>query len=128
MILDTSVLIDIDRGIREEKIKRMKSGRTPKISSITRAEFFTGVHKRSETDKEKAVKLLGSVREIPLEGDIAEKAGEVLARKQRESLSIGLNDICMAATALVEGEKVLTKDTSDFQEIEELEVLAWEDF
>jgi tRNA(fMet)-specific endonuclease VapC len=127
MILDTSVMIEIDRGIKKQKTERIES-ENPGISSITRAEFFTGVYKRTDTDREKAAELLSSVKEIPLEGDIAEKAGELLARKQRENLSIGLNDIYIAATAIAEGEKVLTKDTSDFNEIEELEVEAWSDF
>lgn len=128
MILDTSVLIDIDRGINEDKLQRLNKEGPHKISAVTRTEFFTGVHKRSDTREEKARKLLDQAQEIPLEEEIAERAGELLARKQSNDLSIGLNDIYITATAIHEDEAVLTRDAEDFNEIEELEVKNWEDF
>lgn len=63
-----------------------------------------------------------------MEGPIARKAGGLIARKIKEDLSIGLNDIYIAATAIVEGEKLVILDKSDFKEIKELETLDWEDF
>jgi predicted nucleic acid-binding protein len=128
MILDTSVLIDIDRGVERDKVERLDSEGPHIISSVARAEFFTGVNKRRDTDEEAARKILDIAREASFEGKIAEKAGELIARKHTEELSIGLNDIYIAATAIHRDEKVLTKDTEDFEQIEEVEVENWKSF
>ena len=128
MILDTSVLIDIDRGVEQRKVEKLDSEKPHKISAVTRTEFYTGVNMESDTDREKARQLLNTPQEVPMEGEIAEKAGELLARKQKQNLSIGLNDIYIAATALKKDEKVLTKDVEDFNQIKELEVKDWNSF
>jgi predicted nucleic acid-binding protein len=128
MILDTSVLIDIDRGVKEEKIEKLASESPHTISSITKAEFFTGINKREDTNEEKAREILSIAQEIPFQKEIAEKAGELIARKHEENLSIGLNNIYIAATAIQNNQKILTKDTEDFQQIKELKVENWDKY
>lgn len=128
MILDTSVLIEIDRGTDEEKVRELDSRAPHKISSVTVSEFFAGVHMRDSKEEEKAEKIISQAREVPLEREIAKKAGELIALKNEKDLGINLNDIYIASTAIIHGEKVLTKDISDFNEIEEIEVKSWKDF
>lgn len=126
MTLDTLVLIGIDRGAKEEKVTRLDNKAPHKISSITIAEFFAGVYIRDSPEKEKAERIINQAQEIGLEGSIARKAGELIARKKKQDLGINLNDIYIAATAAKYGEPVLTKDNSDFEEIGEIEVIPWE--
>lgn len=52
----------------------------------------------------------------------------MISRKIKEKLSLGLNEIYIAATALVREEKVLTANIKDFEQVEELEVLDWKEF
>jgi len=128
MILDTSILIDIDRGVKEDKLERLQNDAPHQISSVTKAEFFTGVHKRESGDEETARKILSIAQEIPMKQEIAEKAGELIARKHEKDLSIGLNDIYIAATAIKNNRKILTKDAGDFKQINELEVENWKHY
>jgi len=128
VILDTSILVEIDRNNNPAKISKLDQEGPHKISSITVSEFFAGVYVREKSEVEKAQRIMAEAREIPLEGGKARKSGELIGRKHKRDLGLDLNDIYIAATALVEGEKVLTKDTSDFEEIEELEVQDWKDF
>ena len=127
MILDTSILIEVDRGADPQKVEKLDEKAPHKISSITVSEFFAGVHLRDSTEKQKAEKIISQAEEIPMKEDIARKSGELIARKKKESLGINLNDIYIAATAIKYGEPVLTKDRSDFGELEELEVKNWEE-
>lgn len=128
MILDTSVLVDIDRGTDQEKIEKLEKEGPHSISSITKTELYTGANLRQQTDQKGLEKLLSAFKEIPLEKEVAEKAGELIARKQKEDLSIGLNDIYIAATAIKKDKKLLTRDTEDFQEIKELNVKNWNNY
>lgn len=128
MILDTSVLVEIDRGTSVDKVERLDSKAPHRISSITVSEFFAGVHMRNSSKEEEAEKIIQNAEEVPMEGNIARKAGELIARKKKQDLGINLNDIYIAATALEYGEKVLTTDISDFEEIEEIETVSWKKF
>ena len=128
MIIDTSILVEIDRGVTEEKIKKIKRNINPKISAITVSELYTGAYKRKKTDESSLENLISSFKRLTLDQDIAKKAGELIARKQEKDLGIGINDIYIAATAIQKNEKLLTKDVKDFNEINELEVLDWNNF
>jgi len=128
MIIDTSILVEIDRGITEEKIKKIKDNINPKISTITVSELYTGAYKREKTDESSLENLISAFKQIPLNQEIAKKAGELISRKQEKDLGIGINDIYIAATAIQKNEKLLTKDVQDFNEINDLEVLDWNNF
>jgi len=128
MILDTSVLVDIDRGVDSVVVERLDKLSPHIISAVTTAEFYSGVNMRDKKDEAGAERILSNAREVPLAKEIAKKAGELIARKYIEDLSIGLNDIYIAATAVEKGEPVLTSDKDDFEQIKELEVIDWEEF
>jgi len=128
MIIDTSILVEIDRGITEEKIKKIKDNINPKISTITVSELYIGSYKREKTDESSLENLISAFKQIPLNQEIAKKAGELISRKQEKDLGIGINDIYIAATAIQKNEKLLTKDVQDFNEINDLEVLDWNNF
>lgn len=127
MILDTSILVEIDRGADEARVRKLDDRAPHRISSVTVAEFFAGVHIRGSAEEEKAQRILSQAEEVPLGGQIARRSGELIARKKRQNLGINLNDIYIAATALEYGEKVMTTDVPDFEEVEELEILSWEE-
>ena len=128
MILDTPVLVDIDRGAKKEKIEKLEEEGPHSVSSVTKTELYTGANLREKTDFKSLRQLLSAFNEVALEQEIAEKAGELIARKRKENLSIGLNDIYIAATAIQEDKKLLTQDTEDFQQIKELEVKNWHNY
>lgn len=128
MILDTSILVDIDRGTNLEKIEKLDSQTNHKISAITVSEFFTGVYMRNSKDEKGANRIISRANTIPVNKEIAKEAGKLLARKRKDDLGLNINDIYIAATAIVENEPILTKDTEHFREIKEIDVIDWEQY
>lgn len=121
MIIDSSVLVDIDRG--SEKYRKIPSGRHS-ISAATYAELSVG-----ENLSDKSNKSLQKIRDnldiVPIDREVADKAGGIIADLRDRGERIGVNDSYIAATALVNNESVLTANRKHFDKIEELEVIDW---
>lgn len=128
MILDTSILVDIDRGNNLEKIEKLDSQLPHQISAITVSEFFTGVYMRNSKDEQGADRVISRANTIPVHEEIAKEAGKLVARKRKDDLGLNINDIYIAATAIFENEPILTRDTKHFREIEEIDVIDWEQY
>ena len=123
MILDTSIIVEIDRGNNIDRIEKLDNEGSHSISAVTVSEFYTGVNMREEPEEDKAERLISRAGVIPLEEEIAKKAGKLIARKKQENLRLGLHDIYIAATAAERDKTVLTKDPEDFNKMEEIEVV-----
>lgn len=128
MILDTSVIVDIDRGILQAKVERLDQASPHKICSATIAEYYTGVELASGNKKHEAEKLVYNAEEIAIKGEVAEEAGRILAELTERGKIIGINDVYIAAVARVLEEPVLTSDVSDFRQVEGIEVKDWSQF
>lgn len=125
MILDTGFLIDLIQG---EKSARRKAeeleqqNNTLKISSATLFELYTGIERSSkpEKEKEKVKQVLESKTVIEIDKKISKKAGKLNGSLLNDGETIQSFDTLIAATALIQQEKLLTPD-KDFQKIENLE-------
>lgn len=122
MIIDSSVLVDIDRG--SEKYTKIPSGRHS-ISAATYAELSIGENLSSERN-ESLRKIQENLDVLPIDKKVAAKVGEIIAKLKRRGERIGVNDAYIAATALVHDKSVLTGNSKHFQRIEDLEVVDWE--
>lgn len=124
MIIDSSVLVDLDQGKGLEKIERIPDGKHS-ISSAAYMELATGKHLNDAPDSR--FESIGQNLEIlPVDGEVAERAGEVMADLIESGQRIEINDVYIAATALEYGEKVLTSDVEHFRRVEGVEVIDWE--
>lgn len=103
VLVDTDVFVDHLRGAAELKVGRHRLH----YSVITRAELFAG---SSGTDL--AAQLLGSLREIPVDRDIAERAGRV-----RRETGIRLPDALIAATAIERKLELASRNSRDFERV-----------
>lgn len=103
VLVDTDVFVDHLRGAIELRAGRHRLH----YSVITRAELFAG---SSATDV--AAHLLGPLREIPVDRDIADRAGRV-----RRETGIRLPDALIAATALVQKLDLVSRNTRDFERV-----------
>lgn len=119
MIIDSSVLIDIDRG--SEKYEKIPNGRHS-ISSATFMELSVGANLRSGSGLKK---IKENLEIISIDEEIAEKAGEITAELKQKGNPIDINDVYIAATARTVGEPVLTSNTKHFERIEGVNVLNW---
>lgn len=103
VLVDTDVFVDHLRGAAELKVGRHRLH----YSVITRAELFAG---SSGTDL--VVQLLGPLREVAVDRDIAERAGRV-----RREAGIRLPDALIAATAIERKLELASRNTRDFERV-----------
>lgn len=61
---------------------------------------------------------------IPVNIEVADKAGEIMARLMDQEETIGINDSYIAATALLFSQPVVTADTDDFEKTD-VETIDW---
>jgi len=103
LLIDTDVFIDHLRGAAEIRPARHRLH----YSVITRAELFAG-----NTATGLASQLLAPFRELPVNRDIAERAGRVV-----RELGLRLPDAIIAATALENGLQLSTRNVQDFDRV-----------
>ena len=110
VLVDTDVFVDHLRGAAELKAGRHRLH----YSVITRAELFAG-----STATNIVTQLLGPLREVAVDRNIAERAGRV-----RRETGIRLPDALIAATALERKLEVATRNSRDFRRVRGLRVRA----
>ncbi len=122
IVADTDVLIDFlagrdpAAGRVSEELRRGNLATT----AISRFEMLSGA--RSARQLEVVVRLLDSVRTIPLDAAAADRAATVRRELEREGRSIGMADSLIAGIALNDGGVLLTRNRRHFERIEELEL------
>ncbi|MFW5953604.1 MAG: type II toxin-antitoxin system VapC family toxin [Candidatus Natronoplasma sp.] len=124
MLLDTSVLVEIDRGIEQKKMEHLISLSPHVVSSASVMEISTGFFRSGR----KAIKLddfLSPLTIIPIDQKVARRAGKIAAYLIKEGKRIEINDLYIAATALLNEETVVTKNVEHFERIDDLDVVDW---
>ena len=110
VLVDTDLFVDHLRGAHE-----LKPGRHRLFYSvITRAELFAGT-----TASEAVTRLLSAFRELPVDREVAERAGRI----RRES-GLRLPDALVAATAVAHGLALATRNRRDFDRVRGLRFRA----
>jgi predicted nucleic acid-binding protein len=108
LLVDSDIFIDHLRGAVELKPGRHRLH----YSVITRAELFAG-----STATNAIIQLLAPFRELPVDRDVAERAGRV-ARE----FGLRLPDALIAATALEHGLGLSTRNVTNFANVRGLKV------
>lgn len=111
VVVDTDVCIDHLTGRGRLSGRRSRLG----YSVITRAELRAGAG--NERDLAALRRLLGAMTEYPVDRRIADTAGRV-----RLEAGVRLPDALIAATALVHGLIVYTRNVKDFRRVSGLRV------
>ncbi len=124
MIIDSSVLVDLDRGKGVEKLQKLPEGKHS-ISSAAYMELSTGKYLNNAPDS-KFDRIGQNLEVIPIGEEVADKAGEIMADLIESGQRIEINDIYIAATALKYNEKILTANAEHFKRIEGVEVIDWD--
>lgn len=119
LILDTSVIIEIERGNREilEKLDglRKQYPSAPKISFISYFEFYYGIKEKSIKNKEKSLAFIDMFEIINATKSTAQFL--VLLKANHE---LSLSDLIIAAQVMQTNGILVTKD-KDFDKISEIE-------
>ncbi len=131
LILDTSVLIDAERGSRDvaEMLRRLPCDRGEQIaiSSVTLMEFAAGVGRAADERQEQQRRgFLEQVRSqvpvISFGSDLAIRAGLLNGELRRRGIVVGGLDLMIGATALSLDFSVATKNVRHFGAIPGLKV------
>ena len=103
LLVDTDVFIDHLRGARQLVVKKNRVH----YSVVTRAELFAG-----NTASDLVNLILQPFREIPVGRSVAERAGRI-----RRETGVRLPDALIAATAIENELRLVTRNRADFEKI-----------
>ena len=132
-LVDTSVVIDIDRGNAGDRVVTLDDEGRHAISAVTMTELRLGVTKRydQETDARRdALKALDRLcarfELLPVDRPVLVAAADIIAALQQRGEPLNdLHDVYIAATAYTEQLPVLTANVDDFDRIDGIDVVDW---
>jgi len=118
-LLDTNILIYYTKGYHDIKsfIDNLALRHALKISILTKIEFL-GWDKHTPEGFEKCKGLIETATVYSVDENIANKAIEL-----KRDTKIRLADAVIAATAILNKLKLVTRNTEDFKNVDELEVI-----
>lgn len=128
MIFDTSFLVDLLRSSDlavQKKAEELDAMLIQKaVTSITVLELWRGALRcgKTEQEKKKIDLLLRSFVVYSIDPEIAKKAAEIETYLLEKGEMVELEDILIAATALVKNMPLLTRNVKHFQRIKGLQV------
>jgi tRNA(fMet)-specific endonuclease VapC len=129
-MLDTNLLVGCLRKKSSiiESVKRNGRGNDLAISSITYGELMVGIIKNDTPRRRCALaKVLAPVKILDFDKDAAQTFAKVKASLETKGTVIGPYDMQIAAHAMSRGYTVVTHNTDEFNRIEGLNVVDWED-
>ena len=120
LAFDTSIIVDLDQG-REETRELMKKlvedDHGLFISSVVVAEVLAGAYRQGKTDE--ARKVLGQFQWIDMNGETADRSGEMMADLLERGERIEFQDMVIAASAeQIDADKLVTRNEKHFKRIE----------
>lgn len=114
LILDTGVLIGVDRG--ELSLDSIRFDDDALIASITLSELMVGAKVANEPHRAKRLRMVDFVLEnfpvVDFTADTARAHAELSAHTRRTGSPRGAHDLIIAATAVMIGGQLMTTDTA----------------
>ena len=135
-LLDTSVVVDIDRGGIDRKVRKLDEQGTHQLSMVTVTELRLGVELQYEQGTEayeiameQLDRVLARFEVCPISRPVATSAAKLIAtlRTQGQRLD-DLHDIYIGATARTQQLPVVTANVDDFERMDGVQVIDWEQF
>lgn len=125
-LLDSSILVAAIRGNAATMVRiRATPPSAIVISPISVTELRFGAAKRMEPAVDDALdRFLGDLHVAPLAAEAADRAGRLMAERQRQGRPLHLADAIIAAQALIGGHVLVTHDR-DFHGIKDLLTEDW---
>jgi len=117
VLVDTSIIVDVDRGKQEviNLCKQLTSTNNAFISTVSVSEILTGSYLRRDYSAaiKKAEKVLDQFRWVPLNGEVAKIVAELNAYLISKGQPIEYQDVAIAACFLAEGCDILLTENKD---------------
>ena len=128
-LLDTNTCIYVHREQPPEvlaRFRRLTSGEAV-VSVITYGELLFGAEKSAMRTKviEVLQEFISLVQVLPLSTEVAQTYGSIRANLEVKGISIGGNDLWIAAHAKTAGLTLVTNNEREFRRIPGLKVQNW---
>lgn len=132
IIIDTSAIIELERGSGDwTKLLETSAGEEAFVAAATWGELNAGVYladtvERALKRREKLDCLKELIPMLPFTAAVAEIWAELFAAMHKRGTPIPANDLCVIATAIFHGYRVLvgSKGEAHFQAIERIKILT----
>lgn len=128
VLIDTSLLVDVERGVASADTERILGNEDRAISVITISELLHGALRATgerRTRRRAFVEhVIAGFQAIPISETVARVHADVWAELAERGEPIGAHDLWIAATAITHGFGVATRDHSDFDRVPGLRVVA----
>jgi len=129
-LIDTSVLIAIERGDLDLARVRSDDDEELAIAAITASELLHGVHRLrgavARTRAERFVEhLLDVIPVVPFDLDVARIHARIDAELSAAGAAVGDADLMIAATGVWLDYRIATRDLRSFPKIKGLTVVRW---
>jgi predicted nucleic acid-binding protein len=123
-LIDTDILIDAGRGVAEaiNCLRDVQQNSALAVSVVTQMELIVGC--RNKLELRKTEKFLQQFQVVKIDAAISDNAVDLL-RKYRLSHGLLIADGFIAATAIVLGWPLITKNQKDYQFIQGLALLPY---
>jgi predicted nucleic acid-binding protein len=124
-LVDTSIIVDVDRGKQDviELCKQLTRTNSAYISTVSVSEILTGSYLRRDykTAVNKAEKVLSQFQWVPLDGEVAKIVAELNAYLISQGQPIEYQDVAIAASFLLKSCNVLlTENKAHFERLPNL--------
>ena len=127
-LLDTNIVIYVikNKPLSALELFNANAGRMA-ISSITLAELLHGAEKSNAPTRSLAVvEDFASRLEVqPYGAKAAQHYGSIRSNLEKRGLTIGVNDLHIAAHARSEGLTLVTNNLREFERVEALQLVNW---
>lgn len=128
VLIDTDLLVDLERGAGGREVEELLGEEERAISVITVSELLHGALRARGARRARrqafVEHLLGDLRAIPITDPVARVHAGIWVELVERGEVIGAHDLWIAATALAHGLGVATRNTSEFQRVAGLRVVA----
>ena len=135
-LIDTSVVVDIDRGGVDDRVARLDDEGRHAVSAVTLTELRLGVNRRYEPGTPARDDALEALERLLARFDVfdvnratATTAGDIVDELRRDGLPLDdLHDVYIGATAHTEQLPVLTANVGHFERIDGVRVVDWSEY
>lgn len=128
LLIDTDVLIDLERGAGVESVDAALGEEDRAISVVTISELLHGALRATGEVRARrrafVEHLLTGLQAIPITEPVARIHAEVWADLAAAGRTIGAHDLWIAATALAHGLGLATRNAAEFERVAGLRVVA----
>ena len=128
VLIDTSVLVDLERGDANPELESAIGEQPRAISIIAVSELLHGVHRatgaRRHTRSAFVEHLITQLPAIPITERVARVHADIWAQLEQQGEPLGAHDLWIGASALAHGMAVATLNAEEFTRVHGLQVIG----